>query len=68
MEAVAAAASVGKGTVFRRFGDRVGLMRALLDHAEREYQEAFLLVPLRSGPVRRRWSDLRRSASRPFVS
>lgn len=50
MEAVAAAASVGKGTVFRRFGDRVGLMRALLDHAEREYQEAFLLGPAPLGP------------------
>ncbi|WP_248960167.1 TetR/AcrR family transcriptional regulator [Sphaerisporangium perillae] len=50
MEAVAAAASVGKGTVFRRFGDRVGLMRALLDHAEREYQETFLSGPPPLGP------------------
>jgi AcrR family transcriptional regulator len=50
MEAVAAAASVGKGTVFRRFGDRVGLMLALLDHAERAYQQAFLSGPAPLGP------------------
>ncbi|MEU0483051.1 helix-turn-helix domain-containing protein [Streptosporangium sp. NPDC006013] len=50
MEAVAVAASVGKGTVFRRFGDRVGLMRALLDHAECEYQETFLSGPPPLGP------------------
>ncbi|WP_377268074.1 TetR/AcrR family transcriptional regulator [Peterkaempfera sp. SMS 1(5)a] len=50
MEAVAAAASVGKGTVFRRFGDRAGLMLALLDHSEREYQESFLSGPPPLGP------------------
>lgn len=31
MDDVAAAAKVGKGTVFRRFGDRAGLLRAVLD-------------------------------------
>ncbi len=50
MEAVAAAAEVGKGTVFRRFGDRVGLMVALLDHSERENQEAFMFGPPPLGP------------------
>ncbi len=30
MEQVAAAAGVGKGTVFRRFGSRMGLMHALM--------------------------------------
>lgn len=50
MEAVAAAAQVGKGTVFRRFGDRVGLMVALLDHTERENQEAFMFGPPPLGP------------------
>jgi AcrR family transcriptional regulator len=30
MERVAAAAGVGKGTVFHRFGSRIGLMRALM--------------------------------------
>ncbi len=50
MEAVAAAAEVGKGTVFRRFGDRVGLMVALLDHTERENQDAFMFGPPPLGP------------------
>ncbi|PJE99624.1 TetR family transcriptional regulator [Streptomyces carminius] len=50
MEAVAAAASVGKGTVFRRFGDRAGLLMALIDHSERRYQEAFLFGPPPLGP------------------
>ena len=39
MDAVAAAAGVGKGTVFRRFGDRAGLMRSLLDEHETAFQE-----------------------------
>ena len=34
MDAVARAASVGKGTVFRHFSERSGLLLALLDHAE----------------------------------
>lgn len=50
MEAVAAAAAVGKGTVFRRFGDRNGLLMALLDHSERLYQESFLTGPPPLGP------------------
>ncbi|MGH3637242.1 MAG: helix-turn-helix domain-containing protein, partial [Mycobacterium sp.] len=31
MDDIAAAAGVGKGTVFRRFGSRAGLMMVLLD-------------------------------------
>ncbi len=50
MEAVAAAASVGKGTVFRRFGDRTGLLTALLDHSEKKFQAAFLAGPPPLGP------------------
>jgi AcrR family transcriptional regulator len=50
MEAVAAAAQVGKGTVFRRFGDRTGLLTALLDHSERKFQAAFLGGPPPLGP------------------
>jgi AcrR family transcriptional regulator len=42
MEAIAAAAGVGKGTLFRRFGDRAGLARALLDERERRLQEAMI--------------------------
>ncbi|WP_437049457.1 TetR/AcrR family transcriptional regulator [Streptomyces sp. enrichment culture] len=50
MEAVAAAASVGKGTVFRRFGDRTGLLMALLDHSEKKFQAAILGGPPPLGP------------------
>lgn len=50
MEAVAAAAQVGKGTVFRRFGDRTGLLMALLDHSARKLQEDFLGGPPPLGP------------------
>lgn len=50
LEAVAAAASVGKGTVSRRFGDRTGLLLALLDHHERQLQEAFISGPPPLGP------------------
>ncbi|MBE1875567.1 TetR/AcrR family transcriptional regulator [Myceligenerans pegani] len=50
MDAVAAGAAVGKGTVYRRFGDRAGLMLALLDHAGRAFQEAFISGPPPLGP------------------
>ncbi|WP_128374668.1 TetR/AcrR family transcriptional regulator [Streptomyces cavernae] len=50
MDAVAAAANVGKGTLFRRFGDRTGLLLALLDHRERQLQAAFLTGPPPLGP------------------
>ncbi|WP_431954536.1 TetR/AcrR family transcriptional regulator [Actinacidiphila sp. bgisy167] len=50
MEAVAVAAGVGKGTVFRRFGDRTGLMLSLLDHIEQQLQAAFLTGPPPLGP------------------
>ncbi|EID11279.1 TetR family transcriptional regulator [Mycobacterium xenopi RIVM700367] len=47
---IAAAAGVGKGTVFRRFGSRAGLMMALLDDDERHLQQAFLFGPPPLGP------------------
>ncbi|WP_408637829.1 TetR/AcrR family transcriptional regulator [Nocardia bovistercoris] len=50
MDELAKRAGVGKGTVFRRFGNRSGLMRALLDHSERKYQEAFIFGPPPLGP------------------
>lgn len=50
MEAVAAAAQVGKGTVFRRFGDRTGLLMALLDHSAQTLQADFLGGPPPLGP------------------
>jgi AcrR family transcriptional regulator len=42
MDAVAAAAGVGKGTLFRRFGDKAGLVRALLSERERPFQDALI--------------------------
>ena len=42
MQDVAAAASVGTGTLYRRFGDRAGLALALLDKDTRAFQDAFL--------------------------
>ena len=50
MDAVARAAGVGKGTVFRRFGNRTGLMMALLDHSEQALQRGFLGGPPPLGP------------------
>jgi AcrR family transcriptional regulator len=50
MEAVAGAAGVGKGTLFRRFGDKAGLATALLDTQERALQEAILFGPAPLGP------------------
>ncbi len=42
MDEIAAEAGVGKGTLFRRFGDRAGLAHALLDEHERDFQEQLL--------------------------
>jgi AcrR family transcriptional regulator len=50
MDQVAAAAGVGKGTLFRRFGDKSGLAAALLDDRERTLQEAILHGPPPLGP------------------
>ncbi|WP_233219668.1 TetR/AcrR family transcriptional regulator [Micromonospora sp. RP3T] len=50
MDAVASAAGVGKGTLFRRFGDKAGLATALLDTQEGALQEAILFGPAPLGP------------------
>ena len=50
MDAVAAEAGVGKGTLFRRFGDRARLARAVLSEYESELQDEH---------------DPRRAAARP---
>ncbi len=50
LDAIAAAAGVGKGTVFRRFGDRAGLAVALLDEREQELQAKILTGPPPLGP------------------
>jgi AcrR family transcriptional regulator len=50
MDAIAAEAGVGKGTLFRRFGDRASLAFALLQASERDFQEAFIRGPAPLGP------------------
>jgi AcrR family transcriptional regulator len=52
MDAIAARARVGKGTLFRRFGDKAGLAVALLDERERELQQAILFGSAPLGPGR----------------
>lgn len=47
---IAVAAGVGKGTVFRRFGSRAGLMLVLLDEDETAQQQAFMFGPPPLGP------------------
>jgi AcrR family transcriptional regulator len=50
MDAVAAEAGVGKGTLFRGFGDRAGLVMALLQENERRLQEDIIRGPAPLGP------------------
>lgn len=50
MEQVAAAAGVGKGTVFHRFGNRMGLMRALMVERALALREAVTTGPPPLGP------------------
>jgi AcrR family transcriptional regulator len=50
MDDVARAASVGTGTLYRRFGDRAGLAFALLDEQTRDFQDALISGPPPLGP------------------
>src|SRR3954454_11657998 len=64
MEAVAAEAGVGKGTVFRRFGDRASLARAVISDYEAGLQERMIRGPAPLGPgapARERLGGLRRA-------
>src|SRR5690349_21090306 len=58
MDAVATAAGVGKGTVFRRFESREGLMAAVLDHSETEWQLQVMSGPPPLGPGADPWDRL----------
>jgi AcrR family transcriptional regulator len=42
MDDVAAEAGVGKGTLYRRFGDRASLLRALISEPEQAFQESLI--------------------------
>lgn len=50
MDSVAAEAGVGKGTVFRRFDSREGLMASLLNRSETEWQRLVIEGPPPLGP------------------
>jgi AcrR family transcriptional regulator len=50
MDAIALEAGVGKGTLFRRFGDRASLALAVLESSERDFQEGFIRGPAPLGP------------------
>ncbi|WAE73125.1 helix-turn-helix domain containing protein [Streptomonospora nanhaiensis] len=50
LEAVAARAGTGVGTVYRRFGDLAGLTHAMVDSQEYEFQRGFLEGPPPLGP------------------
>jgi AcrR family transcriptional regulator len=50
MQAVAEEAGVGKATLFRRFGDRNGLLLVLLAEAEAQFRESYTAGPPPLGP------------------
>jgi AcrR family transcriptional regulator len=50
MDRLAERAGVGKGTVFRRFGSRTGLMLTLLSDSEAAFQARFMFGPPPLGP------------------
>jgi AcrR family transcriptional regulator len=50
MDAIAAEAGVGKGTLFRRFGDRAGLALAVLQEQTVAVQEQMIRGPAPLGP------------------
>jgi AcrR family transcriptional regulator len=58
MEALAAEAGVGKGTVFRRFESREGLMGALLNRSETAWQASVMSGPPPLGPGAEPWERL----------
>ncbi|WP_272475098.1 TetR/AcrR family transcriptional regulator [Baekduia alba] len=50
MDDVAAEAGVGKGTLYRRFGDRSSLLRALISEPEQDFQDALIRGAAPLGP------------------
>ena len=58
MDDVAARAGVGKGTVFRRFGSRAGVMVAVLDQSEAHWQAQVISGAPPLGPGAPPWERL----------
>ena len=69
MDSVAAEAGVGKGTVFRRFDSREGLMGALLNRSETEWQRLLHRGPATArARAPRRWRGCSPSGTRGWSS
>lgn len=64
MEQIAAAAGVGKGTVFHRFGSRMNLMHALMVERARALEDAVTAgpPPLGEGAGTGSWHSWTRSS------
>lgn len=58
-DAVAQEAGVGKGTVYRRFRDKSGLVAALLDDKEKALRLAMISGPAPLGPDAATWAERR---------
>ena len=65
MDGLAAQSGLGKGTVFRHFGDRAGIFQALLDQEERALQSAVLEAATRTGGAAARAADCLRACPYP---
>ncbi|WP_394940257.1 TetR/AcrR family transcriptional regulator [Psychromicrobium sp. YIM B11713] len=50
MDRLAEQAGTGKGTIFRRFGSRSGLLETLLNHTEKAFQREWMFGPPPLGP------------------
>src|ERR1700712_3029417 len=50
MDGLAREAGLGKGTIFRRFGSRTGLLLELVNEIETDFQRRFLSGPAPLGP------------------
>lgn len=50
MDELARRAGTGKGTIFRRFGSRAGLLDTLLSHTEEDFQRSLIFGPAPMGP------------------
>ncbi|MEA9984005.1 helix-turn-helix domain-containing protein [Subtercola sp. RTI3] len=50
MDKLAREAGLGKGTIFRRFGSRTGLLREMLNEIESDFQRRFMSGPPPLGP------------------
>lgn len=50
MDRLAEQAQTGKGTIFRRFGSRSGLLESLLNHTEEAFQRELIFGPPPLGP------------------